>query len=45
MLIGTKGITFVETLFTTTTLLMTVGVFAYLISTISMILEELNKES
>lgn len=38
MLIGTKGDTFLETLFVTITLLLTVGVFAYLISTISMII-------
>lgn len=42
MLIGTKGETVLETLFVTVTLLVTVGVFAYLISTISMIIQELN---
>lgn len=45
MLIGTKGDTFLETLFTTLMLLITVGVFAYLISTISTILEEINRET
>lgn len=44
MLIGTKGETVVETLFTSTVLLITVGVFAYLISTISTIIEEINRE-
>lgn len=35
MLIGTTGNTFIESLFVTLTLLMTVGVFGYLLSTIS----------
>lgn len=42
MLIGTKGTTFYETVFVIIILLCTVGVFAYLISSISMIIEELN---
>lgn len=44
MLIGTNGETFIENCFTTFMLLLTVGVFAYLISTISTILDEINKE-
>lgn len=44
MLIGTSGITSIEVLFTIISLLMTVGVFAYLISKISMIIEEINKD-
>lgn len=38
MLIGTKGFTFPEVVFVTLTLLVTVGVFAYLLSTISSII-------
>lgn len=45
MLIGVKGESHLETTFTVVTLMITVGVFAYLISKISMILEELNKDS
>lgn len=45
MLIGVKGETHIETLFTVTTLMITVGAFAYIISKISMILEEINKDS
>ena len=41
MLIGTKGQTFVETIFCCTTLFITVGMFATIISQISMILEEI----
>lgn len=45
MLIGSNGDTFLETLFLTSTLLVTVGVFSYIISKISMIIEESNKEA
>lgn len=34
MLVGTRGYTYIEVLFTTITLLLTVGVFAYLLSSI-----------
>ena len=37
MLIGTKGDTLIETIFTTCILYFTVGIFAYLISNISTI--------
>lgn len=43
MLIGSREETLIERVFVTCTLIVTVGVFAYMISTISMILEELNK--
>ena len=45
MLIGTKGDTFVEVTFVTFVLYVTVGIFAYLISEISSIIDELNKKS
>lgn len=38
MLIGTKGFTFPEVVFVTSTLLITVGLFAYLLSTMSSII-------
>lgn len=44
MLIGTKGNTFIEVLFITAVLIVTVGVFAYLLSKISSIIEEMDKE-
>lgn len=43
MLIGTKGETTIETVFLVGTLLITVGVFAYLISTISKLFSIINK--
>ena len=43
MLIGTKGSTIYETLYTTLTLLFTVAIFAYILNNISEILTELNK--
>ena len=45
MLIGSKGTTFPETVFTTVLLFNTVGLFAYLISTMGIIIEELNKQT
>lgn len=45
MLVGTEGVTPIEVTFTIITLLLTVGVFAYLISKISMIIEEINKDN
>jgi hypothetical protein len=43
MLIGTRGYNFMETLFTTITVLLTVGMFAYVVSTIGDILDQINK--
>lgn len=45
MLIGNNFSTFAETCFTNFILLFTVGIFAYLLSKISMIIEEINKDS
>ena len=45
MLIGTKGDTFVEVTFVTFVLYVTVGIFAYLISNISTIIDDINKKS
>ena len=42
MLIGTKGDNFIETLFATSILFLTVGIFGYLINRIGMILDEIN---
>lgn len=42
MLIGSSGNTYIETIYISITVLVTVGVFAYLISTISMLLEGIN---
>jgi hypothetical protein len=39
MLIGTRGYNFYETFFTTLTVLLTVGMFAYVVSTIGGILD------
>lgn len=44
MLIGTSGNTFFEVLFITATLIITVGVFAYLLSKISSIIENIDNE-
>ncbi|KRX05390.1 Cyclic nucleotide-binding protein [Pseudocohnilembus persalinus] len=44
MLIGTNGNTYIESVFSSCTLLLTVGVFGYLISTISDILHDIQKE-
>lgn len=45
MLIGTKGWNFYEHLFTTITLFLTVGVFAYTINAIGTIIDNINRES
>lgn len=45
MLIGNTMPTLIETIFTSIILLFTVGVFAYLLSKISIIIEEINKDS
>ncbi len=45
MLIGASGYTFTEITFTTTLLFVTVGIFAYLISNISSIIDDINKHS
>lgn len=42
MLVGSKGNSFLETIFCCLTLLSTVGMFATILSKISMILEEIN---
>lgn len=44
MLIGSHGETFIEILYLTLTLLITVGVFAYLLSNISNIIEDIDRE-
>lgn len=44
MLVGTKGNTYIEVLFTTVVLIVTVGVFAYIISSIGMLLDQIHKE-
>lgn len=44
MLIGAKGYNFYEIFFTTFYLLLTVGVFAYVVSRIGQILEEISKD-
>jgi hypothetical protein len=44
MLIGTRGYNFYETSFTTISVLLTVGVFAYVIQSIGKILEDLDRE-
>lgn len=43
MLIGAKGTTLYESIFVTIILFGTVGIFAYLISSINSILDEINK--
>jgi hypothetical protein len=43
MLIGTRGYNYLETSFTTISVLLTVGVFAYVIQSIGQILEDINK--
>ncbi|KRW98932.1 CRAL-TRIO domain [Pseudocohnilembus persalinus] len=45
MLVGSSGNNSIETAFTIITLLWTVGIFAYIISKISMIIQELNQDS
>lgn len=45
MLIGSKGNNFLESIFTTTTVLLTVGVFAYTISEIANIIDDINRDS
>ncbi|KRX01126.1 Cyclic nucleotide-binding protein [Pseudocohnilembus persalinus] len=45
MLIGSKGNNFLESWFTTITILLTVGVFAYTISQISNIIDDINKDT
>lgn len=45
MLIGAKGHNFLESWFTTITILLTVGVFAYTISEIANIINDINKDS
>lgn len=45
MLIGSKGNNFLESWFTTITILLTVGVFAYTISEIANIIDDINRES
>lgn len=45
MLIGSKGNNFIESWFTTITILLTVGVFAYTISEIANIINSINKDS
>ncbi|KRW99582.1 Cyclic nucleotide-binding protein [Pseudocohnilembus persalinus] len=45
MLIGTKGQTFLETIFCCITLLITVGMFAKILSKIQMILEEMHQKT
>lgn len=45
MLVGTKGNNFLEVLFTSIVMFATVGIFAYLISSINIILEEVNKKA
>lgn len=42
MLVGSKGETFLETIFCCATLVTTVGMFATILSKIAMILEEIN---
>lgn len=44
MLIGTRGNTFIEILFTTIILFFTVGIFAYLVSSIGQIIDEINRK-
>jgi hypothetical protein len=43
MLIGTRGYNLYETCFTTMTVLLTVGMFAYVVSTIGAILDQMNR--
>lgn len=45
MLIGTKGYNFIEILFANLILFLTVGIYAYIISRINTLLEEVNKKS
>lgn len=44
MLVGSKGDTFIETIFCTLTLFTTIGAFAYILGNIASILEELKKD-
>jgi hypothetical protein len=44
MLIGSRGASNVENAFIITLLLFTIGIFSYFISSISMILDEINKK-
>lgn len=44
MLVGTKGNNFIEVLFTSIVMFLTVGLFGYLISSINIILDELNQK-
>lgn len=44
-IIGSKGNNFIESWFTTITILLTVGVFAYTISEIANIINSINKDS
>ena len=43
LLVGSKGDTFVETVFCIVVLLITIGLFAYIISTIGQIMEDLSR--
>lgn len=45
MLIGTKGYNFIEILFANLILFATVGIYAFIISRINTLLEEINKKS
>jgi hypothetical protein len=45
MLIGSRGVTNAENIFIVFLLLFTIGLFSYFISSISFILEEINKNS